>query len=115
MFLKYNLNCNFDTTIILNIFLYLNYYKINASQPLSEWRKNGWIYKEDPRGWFQGYCRYYFGRRIPDEDLKQIKRWKSFAARHIGALKAGCRIKDKACRIKERQALLHWAVDSRKI
>ena len=91
----------------------LNYFKVNASQPLSVWRKNGWIYKEDPRGWFQWYCRYYYGRRCKD-DGRQIKRWKAIV-RHVGAVKKNCKIKNLNCRRKERQALLHWAYDSRKL
>lgn len=92
----------------------LNYFKINASLPLSEWRKKGWIYHEDPRGWFQWYCRYYVGRRIPDEDERQIRRWKAIF-RHVGAVRKNCRPGDLNCRRKQRQALLHWAIDSRKI
>lgn len=92
----------------------LNFFGVNASQPLSVWRRNGWIRPEDPRGWFQWYCRYYYGRRMPEEDKRQIKRWKMMK-RHIAQLKHRCAPKDLTCSRKQRQALLHWAYDSRKI
>lgn len=92
----------------------LNYFKIKASQPLAVWQKNGWIYKDDPRGWFQWYCRYYMGRRLEKEDQRQIKRWQAFR-RHATAVRNHCRPADISCRPRQRQALLHWAYDSREM
>jgi hypothetical protein len=92
----------------------LNYFEIDASQPLSVWRAKGWIYADDPRGWFQWYCRYYMGRRLEKEDARQIKRWKMIR-RHVGQIVHNCRRADQNCRPRQRQALLHWAYDSRKI
>lgn len=91
----------------------LNFFGVNASQPLSVWRKKGWIHPDDPRGWFQWYCRYYMGRRHED-DARQIKRWRAMK-RHVSQLKNNCHPHDWNCRKKQRQALLHWAYDSRKI
>jgi hypothetical protein len=92
----------------------LNFFGVSASQPLKIWRQEGWIYPEDPRGWFQWYCRYYMGRRIFDEDNRQIKRWLDIK-RHVTQVQKNCRPKDLTCRKRQRQALLHWAYDSRKI
>jgi hypothetical protein len=91
----------------------LNFFEVNASQPLSVWREKGWIYKDDPRGWFQWYCRYYMGRRGADDE-RQIKRWVAMK-RHASQVVNSCRPLDFNCHRKQRQALLHWAYDSRKI
>lgn len=91
----------------------LNYFQIKASTPLSYWRAKGWINENDPRGWFQWYCRYYLGRRLENEDKRQIRRWKAMK-RHVLAIKNNCRRGDLNCRPRQRQAVLHWAYDSRK-
>lgn len=92
----------------------LNFFGVNASQPLSVWQEKGWIYSDDPRGWFQWYCRYYMGRRLPGEDVRQIKRWRAMT-RHVAQIKNSCEPGDFSCHTKQRQALLHWAYDSRRM
>ncbi len=89
----------------------LNCFGVLASKPLAYWMRKGWIYSEDPRGWFQWYCRYYQGRRCPDDD-RQIRRWIGMR-RHVAQLRRHCRPRDRRCRPVQRQALLQWAYDSR--
>jgi len=91
----------------------LNCFGVDASQKLSEWRRKGWIHADDPRGWFQWYCRYYMGRRMED-DARQIGRWKAIR-RHVRQVQKNCEPGDVFCRPRQRQALLHWAYDSRKL
>lgn len=92
----------------------LNFFGVNASQPLSVWQQKGWIFEDDPRGWFQWYCRYFMGRRLPFEDDRQIKRWKAMK-RHVAQIQHNCVAGDVNCRRVQRQAVLHWAYDSRKL
>lgn len=84
----------------------LNYYKVNASLTLSEWKEKGWIYAVDPNGWMQWYFNYFLGRRDKEMDTIQINRWKSLVARHMGQIK-----KKGSYTPKQGQTLLHWAYD----
>jgi hypothetical protein len=89
----------------------LNYYKVKSRQPLSTWEQNGWIIT-DKGGWFHWYCLYYLGRRLGKEDDKQVGRWKSFVARHMGQVATSCDLKDESCHARQRQGLLQWGWDS---
>ena len=86
----------------------LNRFKVKSGLSKKEWMEKGWIFKEDPLGWFQWYCRYSMGRRIAHIDRIQIKRWKNFK-RHVIAIKKNCESADINCRRRQRQAILQWA------
>ena len=88
----------------------LNRFKVKSGLSRKEWLEKGWIFKEDPLGWFQWYCRFSNGRRIPYMDEIQIKRWKNFR-RHVMAIKKNCECGDLSCRRRQRQAILQWAYD----
>ena len=87
-----------------------NYFKVRAGLSRKYWIEKGWIFKEDPLGWFQWYCRFCNGRRISHMDKIQIKRWKNFR-RHVLAIEKNCEKGDLGCRKKQRQAILQWAYD----
>jgi len=88
----------------------LNRFKIKAGLSRQDWMKKGWIFKEDPLGWFQWYCRYTNGRRIKGVDEVQIQRWLNFT-RHVKAISKNCEKNDLSCRRRQRQAILQWAYD----
>ena len=101
-FKKSKLSKNFDVS--------LNCFKVKSGLSRDHWIKKGWIFKEDPLGWFQWYCRFSMGRRIPHIDQIQIKRWKNFK-RRLMAIKKNCDEGDFNCRKRQRQAILQWAYD----
>jgi len=98
---------DFDQTPIITK---TNLFAPKCSQSLEAWQEAGWIKPYDPMGWFQWYARYFKGRRIEGYDDWQIKRWRSFTARHSGQVRKNGN-GDITKRIRQRQALLHWCAD----
>jgi len=98
------INAKLSRTFDVNI----NRFRVKSGLSREHWLKKGWIFKEDPLGWFQWYCRFCNGRKIPHIDEIQIKRWKNFR-RHVLAIKKNCERGDLSCRRRQRQAILQWA------
>ena len=95
----------------------VNYFGVKAGQSQREWDEKGWIHQDDPRGWFEWYCKYYMGRKHED-DQRQIKRWRSFCGpngrwRNIIYKKihaVGCGIGgSNSVSVRVQQSLLHWS------
>ena len=99
-FINAKISTNFDVN--------LNRFKVKSGLSRKEWQEKGWIFKQDPLGWFQWYCRFSNGRRILHIDEIQIKRWKNFI-RHVIAIKKNCETVDLSCGRRQRQAILQWA------
>ena len=72
---------------------------------MKEWPEH-WINPQDPLGWLQWYDRYSGGRRTED-DARQIKRWKSFKARHLAQYL-------KKPTPRRAAALRNWGIDVEK-
>jgi hypothetical protein len=97
-----------NAKISKNFDVNLNRFKVKSGLSRKEWQEKGWIFNQDPLGWFQWYCRFSNGRRIPHVDEIQIKRWKNFK-RHVAAIEKNCESIDLNCRRRQRQAILQWA------
>jgi len=97
-----------NAKISKNFDVSLNRFKVKSGLSRKEWQEKGWIFKQDPLGWFQWFCRFSNGRRITHIDEIQIKRWKNFN-RHVAAIKKNCEPIDLNCRRRQRQAILQWA------
>ena len=95
-----------------------NCYGVKSGFGQKEWESKGWIHAQDPRGWFQWYCRFFCGRRSHD-DARQIQRWAACAGSSgrwrnqlCGAVaKASSRFDDRKVSPVIRQTLLHWAYE----
>lgn len=87
-----------------------NAFMAKSRDGLKAWKHYGWIDPQDPRGWFEWYCRFWMGRRTPD-DARQIARWTRFAGRHSRVIMASQQRGDPDFRPRTRQSLLQWAHD----
>lgn len=96
----------------------LNKFGVHSGTTLEYWEEHNWIKPQDPYGWVQWYCEFYYGRRC-DDDTRQIKRWLSFAGpvgrfrlRLISLCKQKKRkLSDVSVSPVIRQGLHHWAYE----
>jgi hypothetical protein len=85
-----------------------NFYKVIGGTSLEWWQEQGLIHSDDPNGWVEWYVKFYYGRRHED-DRRQIRRFRSFATRHLAMLRSYQRAGKDSVRTK--QNLLQWAWD----
>jgi hypothetical protein len=94
----------------------INKYGVKVGTTLEFWEDKGWITKKDPYGWVEWYCNFYNGRRIPSEDVRQIKRWSRLTGENgrfrkwlvTLIIKNNSTWNDENISPKIRQTLQHW-------
>ena len=100
----------------------INKYGVKGGSSLKDWERSGWISSKDPYGWVEWYCNFYNGRRIRDEDERQIDRWiktagpnSRFKLRLINMIKRSRKdYNDESISPVIRQTLQHWGVKIKK-
>lgn len=85
-----------------------NQYGVKAGQSYDVWVTNGWIFPEDPLGWFHWYCRYSAGRRH-ERDTHQIARYNNYVTRW-GSVARSQLHKNGSISPVVRQGLLQWGI-----
>ena len=84
----------------------LNKFGLKSRTTKSWWHERNLIDPQDPRGWFEWYCRFWMGRRSTD-DARQIRRWRGMV-RHSAQVEKNGR-GDVLHRRRQRQTLLQWS------
>lgn len=90
-----------------------NAYKVRAGMSYNDWMDKGWIFTEDPLGWFHWYCRYSEGRRHERDD-HQKARWISYGERW-GRTARGLLTTTGHVSGTVRQGLLQWGYDPARV
>lgn len=89
-----------------------NYYEVRAGEDYTAWMRNGWIFPEDPLGWFHWYCRYSAGRRH-ERDAHQMRRWVNYKRWARVARTQALTNGDASAVVK--QGLLQWGYSPMKV
>lgn len=86
-----------------------NRYGVKAGQTHAQWAAKGWLFPEDPLGWFHWYCRWSAGRRH-ERDEHQQRRWCSYLRRWGGVATGRVHGIGKPGPVVS-QGLLQWGID----